>query len=55
MKDIQGFSFAPGDEVLYIGYTDTLQSGMLDVPEESQTYTFQFATNIPARNADGGL
>jgi len=47
MKAIQDFSFTPGDQLLYIGYTDTLQSGMLDAPEESQTYTFQFATNIP--------
>jgi uncharacterized protein (TIGR02145 family) len=39
--------FTPGDELLYIGYADTLQSGMLDSPEESATYTFQFATNIP--------
>jgi uncharacterized protein (TIGR02145 family) len=36
-----------GDELLYIGYSDTLQSGMLDSPEESTTCTFQFATNIP--------
>ena len=42
-----GFSFSLGDELLYIGYTDTLNSGMLDVPEASKTYTFQFATNIP--------
>jgi uncharacterized protein (TIGR02145 family) len=47
MKDIQSFSFTPGDELLYIGYADVLQSGMLDAPEESQTCTFQFATNIP--------
>jgi uncharacterized protein (TIGR02145 family) len=47
MKAIQDFSFSPGDELLYIGYADTLQSGMLDVPAESQTFTFQFATNIP--------
>ncbi|NTV84332.1 MAG: hypothetical protein HGA23_08550, partial [Bacteroidales bacterium] len=32
---------------LCIGYADAHQSGMLDVPEENQTYTFQFATNIP--------
>ena len=43
---IQSFPFSLGDELLYIGYTDTLQSGMLDSPMESQTYTFQFATNI---------
>ena len=47
IKDIQDFSFSPGDELLYIGYTDTLQSGMLDTPEENQDYTFQFTTNIP--------
>jgi uncharacterized protein (TIGR02145 family) len=46
-EDIQGFVFSPGDELLFIGYTDTLQSGMSDVPEENITYTFQFATNIP--------
>ncbi len=47
MNDIQDFSFSPGDILLCIGYADTLQSGMLDSPEESTTYTFQFATNIP--------
>lgn len=47
MKDIQEFTFNPGDELLYIGYADTLQSGILDSPDESATYTFQFATNIP--------
>jgi uncharacterized protein (TIGR02145 family) len=46
-EDIQEFTFSAGDKLLYIGYADTLQSGMLDVPEASQTYTFQFATNIP--------
>ena len=38
---------SPGDTLLYIGYGATLQSGILDTPEESKTYTFQFATNIP--------
>ena len=46
-EDVQGFSFNLGDELLYIGYGNTLQSGMLDAPETSETYTFQFATNIP--------
>ena len=46
-KDIQDFSFSLGDELLYIGYTDTLQSGKLDTPESSDTHVFQFATNIP--------
>ena len=46
-KDTQDFSFMLGDELLYIGYTDSLQSGMIDAPEASNTYVFQFATNIP--------
>jgi len=46
-EDTQDFFFSLGDELLYIGYTDTLQSGMLDTPESSDTYAFQFATNIP--------
>ncbi|MCF8227644.1 MAG: T9SS type A sorting domain-containing protein [Bacteroidales bacterium] len=46
-KDILSFPFSLGDELLYIGYSDTLQSGMLDSPKESVNYTFQFATNIP--------
>ena len=46
-EDIQSFSFNLGDELLCIGYANSLQSGMLDVPETSATYTFQFATNIP--------
>lgn len=47
MNDNQSFFFSPGDELLYIGYADTLQSGMLNSPEESSAFTFQFATNIP--------
>ena len=45
--DVQGFLFSPGDELLYIGYVDDLESGLIDTPDTSQTYTFQFATNIP--------
>jgi uncharacterized protein (TIGR02145 family) len=47
LADIQSFSFSIGDTMLLIGYADGLQSGILDTPEESATYTFQFATNIP--------
>ena len=47
VEAVQDFSFTVGDTLLYIGYTNTLQSGMLDAPEASETYTFQFATNIP--------
>ena len=46
-EDIQNFLFNLGDELLYIGYNDTLQSGMVDTPSTSQTFTFQYATNIP--------
>lgn len=41
------FIISPGDTLLYIGYGVTLQSGILDTPEESETYTFQFTTSIP--------
>jgi uncharacterized protein (TIGR02145 family) len=47
IEDVQEFSYSPGDELLYIGYADTLQSGIMDSPDESTTSTFQFATNIP--------
>lgn len=40
------FYFTPGDKLLCIGYADTLQSGLLDAPLESTTYSFQFATNV---------
>jgi uncharacterized protein (TIGR02145 family) len=43
----QEFTFSPGDQLLYIGNVDSLQSGILDSPEENTTYTLQFATNIP--------
>lgn len=46
-ESIQSFSFDLGDELLYIGYGNALQAGMLDAPETSETYTLQFATNIP--------
>lgn len=44
---IQEFSFSLGDILLYIGYYDTIESGMQDSPEISGEYTFQFATKIP--------
>ena len=47
MDDTREFFFGPGNELLYIGFANGLESGLLDSPEESQTYTFQFATNIP--------
>jgi uncharacterized protein (TIGR02145 family) len=44
---INDFPFSPGDELLFIGYSGILESGMLAVPETNETFTFQFATNIP--------
>lgn len=46
-EDVQSFSFNLGDTLLYIGYSNTFQSGMPDAPETSETYTFEFSTNIP--------
>jgi len=46
-EDIQSFLFNLGDELLYIGYANELQSGILDTPSANETLTFQFATNIP--------
>ena len=41
------FVFTPGDLLLFVGYTDTLESGMADSPGPGELYTFQFAYNIP--------
>ena len=43
----QNFLFSISDTLLYIGYANGLQSAMPDAPETSETYTFQFAYNIP--------
>ena len=45
-KSDNNFTFSFGDTLLYIGYTDNLESGILDIPETHETYTFQFAFNI---------
>jgi uncharacterized protein (TIGR02145 family) len=47
---IQSFYFNVGDELLYTGYKNSKQSGILDIPETCEIYTFQFATNIPCPN-----
>ncbi len=44
---MQGFSFALEDVLLYIGYFGGVESGILDAPLVSDTFYFQFATNIP--------
>ena len=45
--ETNAFSFSPGDLLLFIGYAGSQQSGDLDRPEQSQSYSLQFATNIP--------
>jgi uncharacterized protein (TIGR02145 family) len=47
----QCFSYNLGDELLFVGYIDTLESGIHDKPENDSLYTFQFATNIPCLEA----
>lgn len=49
------FVFSPGDQLLLIGYADTVESGFLDAPETSQNYIFQFASNIPCPGLDSLL
>jgi uncharacterized protein (TIGR02145 family) len=51
----QEFSFSPGDELLCIGYADTLESGFRDAPETSRDFVFQFATKIPCPGIDSIL
>lgn len=41
------FSFYGGDKLFYIGYTNILQSGLVDAPDTSAVFVFQFAFNIP--------
>jgi uncharacterized protein (TIGR02145 family) len=42
-----GFSFSLYDTLLYVGYADSLESGILDAPVINNTQTFIFTTNIP--------
>ncbi|NQU35129.1 MAG: hypothetical protein HQ521_18030 [Bacteroidetes bacterium] len=44
---VDDFSFESGDELLFVGYGESGESGILDSPDESIIYTFQYATNIP--------
>jgi hypothetical protein len=34
---VQEFNFSPGDELFYTGYAGGIESGLLDIPEESRT------------------
>lgn len=41
------FFYISGDELLFIGYSETMESGIVETPVESQAIEFQFASNIP--------
>lgn len=43
----KGFSFDKGDRLIYVGTFDDMESGIFDIPKADESYTFQFATNIP--------
>jgi len=47
IKNTQNLSFTLGEDLLCIGYANGLESGMIKSPESSETYVFQYATNIP--------
>lgn len=42
-----GFLYELGDELVFVGYHNGLESGMLDITGVSQEMMFQFASNIP--------
>jgi len=47
-----GPDFTPGDELLVVGYSDSVESGFTDSPESSRLYTLQFARNIACPGLD---
>ena len=47
----QNIPFSPGDALLYICYSNSRQSGILDNPATNKAAIFQFATNIPCPGA----
>lgn len=46
-NDINAFLFNLGDTLLFIGHSNGIQTGILDAPDTSRNYKFQFAHNIP--------
>jgi len=49
MKNSQsrGFTFAPGDELLLVGYASDMESAIIQKPNSEQNILFQFAYAIP--------
>jgi len=44
--------FTPGDELLMVGYSNGVESGLTDSPESSRTFTIQFARNVACPGLD---
>jgi uncharacterized protein (TIGR02145 family) len=44
---LTGFSFSPGDQLLFLGFSNGIKSGIASKPMNTHEYTFQFAVNIP--------
>ncbi|MFH1119431.1 MAG: FISUMP domain-containing protein [Bacteroidota bacterium] len=42
-----GFSYRPGDRLIFSGYIGNPESGIWDIPTVDKTVVFQFANNIP--------
>jgi len=49
ITDIQEFEYNLGDQLLYIGYYEGIETGRIDIPEygAKPTFILQFADNIP--------
>jgi uncharacterized protein (TIGR02145 family) len=45
------WQYTTGNKLLYIGYSNGIESGTMDIPYMSKTITFQYATNIPCIGA----
>jgi uncharacterized protein (TIGR02145 family) len=47
VKDDEFFEYTFGDELVYVGYAGLLESGLTSIPVDDETFTFQYANNIP--------
>ena len=49
ITNIQQYEYSLGDKLLYIGYAEEIESGLLDIPEygNEPIFALQFADNIP--------
>jgi uncharacterized protein (TIGR02145 family) len=47
LKESQEFNFNLGDELVYVGFANGIESGLVHIPSEDETFYLQFAKNIP--------